>query len=292
MPDSRVAVIIHWGDAEPSVRIAEQVRAAFDEVVVVANDGQCSPSSLPDGVSWVVSTNVGYAGACARGVACHPDAAAYAFLNNDLHISATACTALVDALRDDPGLAVVGPVLLHSDGRLQSGAGTWSPVVCAPLIRNPAVGLQQCDWVTGAAFFCSGRAVRELNFDLSFFLGQEDADFCNRATAAGWRVAVAGDVTAIHDGRTTINDAKWVYYSLRNRLWFVRRRRSPLGVALLTIWLVVAIIPRVIAADVLKRRSLLHTRLSLHAFKDGVGPMPASDRHWPDEPRPARWMSW
>jgi len=292
MLDERVAVVVHWGDAAPSLRVAEQVGAAFDAVVIVANDGQDAPSSLPPGVSWIVSTNVGYAGACARGVAHHPGAAAYAFLNNDLHITAAVCTVLLDDLAADPALAVVGPTLLHTDGRLQSGAGTWSPFVCAPRVRNPAVGLQQCGWVTGAAFFCSGRAVRELGFDLSFFLGQEDADFCDRATAAGWRIAVNGDATAVHDGRTTLSGARWVYYGLRNWLWFVRRRRSMLRVVLLTIWLGGAVLPRVVVADVLKRRSLLHARLSLHALKDGLGPMPQAGTHWPDEPRPARWMSW
>ena len=292
MPAERVAVIVHWGSAAPSLRVAEHVGDAFDAVVIVANDGQEAPSPLPPGVVWVVSANVGYAGACARGVAHYPGAAAYAFLNNDLHITAAACTALLEVLSAEPALAVLGPTLLHADGRLQSGAGTWSPLVYAPRVRNLAVGLQHCGWVTGAAFFCSGRAVRQLGFDHSFFLGQEDADFCDRATAAGWVVAVSGEVTAVHDGRTTLSGARWVYYSLRNWLWFVRRRRSAPRVVLLTIWLAVAILPRVFIADVLKRRSLLHTRLSLHALKDGLAPMPPPERHWPDEPRPARWMSW
>ena len=292
MHGSRVAIIVHWGEAKPSVRVAGQVRAAFDEVVVVANDGQTQPQALPAGVIWVVSTNVGYAGGCELGVSLRPDAEAYAFLNNDVHITAAACTELMEALTGDPRLAVVGPTLVHADGRLQSGAGTWSPVVCAPLVRNPAVGLQRCDWVTGAAFFCSGRAVREVGFDVSFFLGQEDADFCDRARASGWDIAVAGEVTATHEGGTTISGARWVYYSLRNWLWFVRRRRSLLRVVLLTLYALTALLPRVMAADVLKRRSPLHTRLLLHALKDGLGPMPPPDRHWEDEPRPARWMSW
>ena len=146
--------------------------------------------------------------------------------------------------------------------------------------------------MTGAAFFCSGRAVREVGFDLSFFLGQEDADFCDRAASAGWRIAVAGDVHATHEGGTTISGARWVYYGLRNWLWFVRRRRASWRIAFLVAYVAFVLLPRIFVADVVKRRSVLHTRLSLHALKDGLGRLPPPDQHWPDEPRPARWMTW
>lgn len=292
MTERTAAVIIHWGDPAPSLRLARAVRAAFDDVLIVANDGQAPPHDVPENVTWLPSRNVGYAGACTLGVATLPGRSSYAFLNNDVEITAAACLSLLRFLHDDRELAVVGPVLLHADGRLQSGAGSWSPVVCAPLVRGAATGLQRCSWVTGAAFFCRGQAVRDLGFDEAYFLGQEDADFCDRAAAAGWGVAVAGHVTAVHDGRTTISGSRWQYYSLRNRLWFVRRRRSRARVAVLVMWASCVLVPLTLAADLVRRRPLLRTKLALHAVVDGLRPMPPADRCWPDEPRPARWMTW
>ena len=293
MPSSSAtAVIIHWGDPASSLHVAAQVRPAFGEVLIIANDGRSSPPALPEGVTWIPSSNVGYAGACALGVRLRPEQDFYAFLNNDLEISAIACNRLLAVLSADPGLAVVGPRLLHADGRLQSGAGSWSPVLCAPSVRNAATGLQRCGWVTGAAFFCSGRAVREVGFDHAYFLGQEDADFCDRATEAGWRVALASEVTAVHDGRTAISGSRWVYYSLRNWLWFVRRRRAPARYALLVLWTALFLIPRGIVADLVRRGSLERSTLAVHALIDGVRAMPPPDRSWPDEPRPSRWIQW
>lgn len=293
MTDSTAtAVIVHWGDVEPSLRVAAEVRPAFDDVLIIANDGARAPDVLPEGVVWLSSSNVGYAGACSLAVRLRPNRTSYAFLNNDLYIASRTCSALLAELTADVRLAVVGPRLLHADGRLQSGAGRWSPVLCAPLVRNDGMGVQRCGWVTGAAFFCSGRAVRELGFDHAYFLGQEDADFCDRAGAAGWKVALAADLTAVHDGRTTIAGPRWQYYSLRNWFWFVRRRRSKVRYALLVLWAALFLIPRGIAADLLRRRSLLHSRLAVHGLIDGMRPIPPAQRSWPDEPRPAKWMTW
>jgi hypothetical protein len=96
----------------------------------------------------------------------------------------------------------------------------------------------------------------------------------------------------VHHGAQVISGPRWSYYVPRNRVWFARANFGPM-VALL-VWLgELAVIPRVLLADLLKRRDVTSTRLRLlgavHAYRRkpamAEGPLPG-------EPLPGRVMRW
>jgi len=288
-----LAVIIHWGDPESALELASSQCGVFERVVIVANDGSGQPTELTAGVTWLVpERNLGYAGACQWAADLFP-ARLYAFLNNDLAISPEASSHLLGVLAADPQIAVVGPTLYDLNGTLQAGAASLSwgllDVQTGHLPRRP---LEDCQWVTGAAFYCNGDAVRALRFTLSYFLGAEDADFCYRARSAGWRVVATGEVRGVHVGAATIAGARWQYYVFRNRVWFARTHRTKSAVARVWLWSAFVLAPRVLLADVMKRRGFARTRSAIFGVAHAASKIPAPDTFRADEPVPSKWLDW
>lgn len=292
------AVIIHWGDPRRAMRLVSELRKSpvFDRIVVVANDACRAPAGVEiehDGtVDWIPSPrNLGYGAACQLGadtIAAHK----YAFFNNDLILSSEAAAKCLAAL-EVPGVGIAGPVLLHPDGRLQSGCGSFSRWLQSPQAEGrPSAHLERCRWVTGAALFARSEVVHDVRFDGSYFLGYEDSDLCERAFTRGWATACLADAVGEHSGSGTITMARWQYYSIRNRIWFCRRRRSVTVVVAVWLWSAFALMPRVAVADFVKRRGYERSRSVLQAVVDGLAPLPPFGEPRRDEPVPGRWLSW
>ncbi len=286
-------MLVHWGDPAATLNLATSYAhdGIFDHVVVVANDRRSATPADP-AVSWVVpERNLGYGAACQLASEVS-DADYYAFLNPDVELLGRAAVLCLDAL-ESGGLSVAGPVLLHRDGRLQSGCGTWSRVLRVPLISTwPSAPVTDCDWITGAAMFCRREVVRDIRFDGSYFLGAEDADFCDRVRERGGRVGIVRDARGVHEGKSTITAGRWQYYSLRNRVWLARKRQAR-WVALATYaWLALVMVPRIVCADTVKRRGYSHSRAAVRALVDAAAPLPPFGELWPSEPVPQAWMAW
>jgi GT2 family glycosyltransferase len=138
--------------------------------------------------------------------------------------------------------------------------------------------------------FIRGSCYADTGFNLSYFLGWEDIDLCYRVQAKGWRVTIASRAQAWHQGGATISRDSASYYYARNRIWFSRRWGTPAQACLVWLWVAVVTTPRIFLADCLIRRSLNHTRSTLHALVDGLVALPSGNAVLPDEPRPARWL--
>jgi len=275
------------------LRLLAALRSLDVDLVVVANDRRQRPSGVDGGVEWLVpERNLGYGGAfmlAARSLR----APAYVALNTDIELSRETFDRCVEALFSASCIGIVGPVLRHEDGSLQSGAARLSRWRRAPrVLVEPGPRTVECDWVTGAVMFVRREVIAAIGMDGSFFLGAEDADLCVRARRAGWRVVCCGDAPAVHHGSKVITGPRWSYYSVRNRVWFARANFGI--VAAVLNWLAgAAVLPRVLVADVLKRHDLTSSRLGAMALVHSLWHKPsAAEGPRPDEPIPSRVMSW
>jgi N-acetylglucosaminyl-diphospho-decaprenol L-rhamnosyltransferase len=287
------AVIVHWGDPAPTTEAALRycTEGAFSKVVVVANDLQECPAALQgSAVSWLVPPrNLGFGGGCSLGARRHP-AAKYAFLNADVILKPGTVTSCLEVL-DLPDVGISAPALYFPDGELQSGCGFVSKYLKVAQSNNPPAGsVNECDWVTGAALFCKHEVFESVGFDGSYFLGVEDVDIGYRAKLNGWKVVLLSRDIATHPSRTTLNGARPVYYGIRNQIWFARRHGSFLGSFALTLFLLRGV-PRVMLADVVKRRSS-HVHLLCHGLIAGWRALPNVREPLLGEPIPSRWIDW
>jgi N-acetylglucosaminyl-diphospho-decaprenol L-rhamnosyltransferase len=289
---SSTAVIVHWGDPRLTIEVALRYyrEGIFSKIVILANDLQGCPSALQDqAISWVIPPrNLGFGGGCSFAARRYP-AWKYVFLNADVTLGPDAISMCFNAL-DIPGVGISAPTLYFPNGDRQSGCGSVSKYLKLARFNAPsAQSINECDWVTGAALFCRHEVLESVGFDGSYFLGVEDVDIGYRAKLDGWKVVIVSGATGTHVARTTLRGARPVYYGIRNKIWFSRRHGTFLGSITITLYLM-RVVPRVMLADVVKRRS--HTLLLYHGLVAGWRTIPDSGEPLLDEPIPSRWIDW
>jgi GT2 family glycosyltransferase len=201
----------------------DQVLADGDEVVVVDHDSdeaalgrvaaRCRRATLvprPD--------NPGFAAGVNR-AAAHSRAPYLLLLNPDAEIVDAVPRVLEGWLASHPDVGVVAPRVLNPDGSVQptarrfpglttilGGRSTWFTrtwpnnwLTRHNMTGRDATEATDVDWVSGACLMTRRDVFDRLGgFDESFFLYQEDIDFCRRALAAGYRCTYVPSVTVRH----------------------------------------------------------------------------------------------
>ena len=140
-------------------------------------------------------------------------------LNPDCELTMPLLRPLLEVLTVQPRAGVVGGLVREEDGRVQAsarrfpdattglaGRTSWvsralpgNPLTRRNLTTEPAEGLRQVDWVSGALMLIRREAFDAIGgFDERFFLYWEDADFCRRAAEAGWTTWYAPAAEVMH----------------------------------------------------------------------------------------------
>ncbi|MCY7275834.1 MAG: glycosyltransferase family 2 protein, partial [Phormidesmis sp. CAN_BIN44] len=135
-------------------------------------------------------------------------------LNTDTLLTFDILPYLVDLMRQDPTIGIIGPQLLNPDGGLQRSTAPeisiWGE--CQALkqqiddrhryqISQKFAKMQEVDIVVGAALFIRKGLFESLaGFDETFFMYFEESDLCRRAQTKGWKVVYAPSVALIHLG--------------------------------------------------------------------------------------------
>jgi GT2 family glycosyltransferase len=146
------------------------------------------------------------------------------FLDSDARLTAGALPDLVGFLDAHPDVGLVGPKLVHEDGRSQHAARRMPPLVL-PALRRPPLKrwfehgrvvrrhlmldvpedrTREAEYVIGACQLFTREAqqrVGELDPRIPF--APEDIDWCVRIRLAGLRVAYRPEVSVVHGYRRT-----------------------------------------------------------------------------------------
>ena len=296
------AVLVHYGDVRRSVKaVCDHANlGVFSEIVVIANDMSPRPVGLADvRCTWLIpDRNLGFGGGCQLGAqACPADV--YVFFNPHVLIDKDAVEACISAFEHND-VGIVTPYLFHPGTK--DPAVNWKYTYCTrtysrfvkmpiqvPMERVPAgssmvsPGLIDNDWATGGVIFCRAEVVRDVGWDGSFFLTFEDVDISLRAKRSGWRVVVVPSAIAYHSGESTRESGTSSYYPMRNAIWFARRHRGRGIQAVLTIYLS-ALLSRIAAADLLKRRRPSHAKSAARGIWHGWRMLPAGTEALDGEP--------
>lgn len=219
-------VIVSWNTCALTLECLESLERAlaeagadsFAEVLVVDNasfDGTVAAirARFPAVRVIVSPRNLGFAAGCNAGL--HVASGRHVlFLNSDARIDSKALHGCVDFLDQQPDVGVVGPQLLHPDGRRRNSIHN-APTLTSELIpkallqflfrrRFPSrrwVGDRPLDVeaVTGAAFFARAAAIAAVGpLSEDYFLFLEETDWCLRMRRAGWRVVHLPTLFAVH----------------------------------------------------------------------------------------------
>ena len=202
--------------------IASLQAEGVTEIVVVENGDPGSAAEalgeLAGQVRIIVpGENLGFGAGVNRGVAALSGQADEIIVANpDTEVHHGAISALVAALGDHPGWAIVGPTVVTVEGeRYPSVRRFPSPLVATghallgrvspnnPFTRRYRSTSQRSDggvdWVSGSFFVIRRSAFERLGgFDEAYFMFAEDMDLCWRAHRDGFGVGVAPVAVVTH----------------------------------------------------------------------------------------------
>lgn len=228
------AVVVHYRTAAETVRAAHAVAqtAPEAEILVVDNAsgdriGERLAANIPAARVITESRNRGYGAACNRG-ARESSRAYLLFLNSDAYVERGAVAALISALEGDAQAAVVGPRLLHPDGKIQPSIQRlptpWR-IFCessglAALsggrgflrghtkTREDHERPSSVTALKGAALLVRRCCFEEVGgFDEGFFLYAEEADLMTRLRQRGYRILYEPRASVVHVGGASAGDA-------------------------------------------------------------------------------------
>jgi len=135
-------------------------------------------------------------------------------------LHAGAARRLVDYLRTHPRCGIAAPRLLYPDGSLQYSARHYPDQSTLLFNRYSLLtyllphnrwsrrylmsdwdhaSVRDVDWVVGACLVARREAIREVGeLDETFFMFNEDVDWCRRMNQAGWAVTYIPDAVCVH----------------------------------------------------------------------------------------------
>jgi len=240
-------IVINYGKSYLVVNFLRSARNSADsslikEVIIVDNgyplkgDSRdvVSPSSFPFGIKFAQNPESSYASGVNRGGAMA--SGDYLIIsNNDVELLPdSSLRPLLDCLKKDSRIGVVGPQLVYPDGTWQQSYGQFPSLKTEvmTLMMLDSIGhaismlafrhnwlperLREVDYI--GAFMVTRRLWFEkmggFNEDYSFY--GEDVDFCWRAWNNGWKVVLVPSTRVMHvRGASSTVDALGAYTLLR-----------------------------------------------------------------------------
>jgi GT2 family glycosyltransferase len=297
-----LVIVVHWRNRELTERCLESLaRGTYPaaDLLLVDNASSDHPGAelrakLPGVEVLELESNRLYAGGVNRGLErAYSRGYDYAvMMNNDVEAAPDLIECLVEAAGSDPRIGLVGPKIYyqraerqHPDSdiraaardRIWSAGGRidwWSGMSHHRGLRQPD-GPEwdtpaDVDYLTGACILITHRVLSEVGYlDEDYVMYAEDADYCVRARAQGFRVVYAPrarlwhEVSAASGGGLT---AYKMYHRVRSNLRFLRRHARPWH--WLTIVLLLPLHFLVFAARELVRGKLKIVRAAVAALVD------------------------
>ncbi|WP_333582530.1 glycosyltransferase family 2 protein [Methanoculleus bourgensis] len=133
-------------------------------------------------------------------------------LNNDTVVDSNFLNKLIESAESDKNIAIIGPKCYYYDynGRTDviNSAGGKINFLSYPYFKHTSAGqietasdrftgVDDCDWITGAALMiCKSAPIKSLNTE--FFFGGEDIDLCINTKKKGFRIVVDLDAKIWH----------------------------------------------------------------------------------------------
>jgi len=220
-------IIVNWNTKELLkaclTSIYETARDYEFEVIVVDNassDGSCEMIEEEfTGVKLIKSNiNVGFAKANNQGI--EASIGKYIlFLNPDTMGKENSLANMVDALRSNQDIGVIGSVLVNLDGSPQASYGKFPTVnnmlalnILPMSLKRAGINIPRdnrffkVDYVAGASLMTRKEVIEQVGgFDERFFAYFEETDFCYRVSNKGWKIVIDNSAEVIHIRGQSLN---------------------------------------------------------------------------------------
>lgn len=263
-------IILNWNAAADTIRCARAVaswKVLHPTIWVVDNhstngSAEAISRECPDIHLIRNPVNLGFSGGNNRGIvrALSTSDAPILLLNNDAFVEEQDIIRLLDTLKTDDRLGLIGPLIFDADrqDRLLSAGGrdigryinthistrreaqrlTTNNKRTREAIADEPV--HQVDYVPGTVIVIRAEVFRTVGlFDEKYFFSGEVADLCERARQHGYASVVDTRARASHslDRSSDLRETLHAYYTFRNRLLFIRKFRHAQRASLYSFWI-------------------------------------------------------
>lgn len=169
-------------------------------------------------------------------------------LNSDTKIRSGALRAMVDCIKKDDRIGVVGGKLLNADGSIQQNAGYFPDlfqVICWMWFLDDIPGVTRIlhpyhiqsnhwyltehdvDWVSGACMLVHTSCIKEIGgFDEKIFMYGEEVEWCFRIKRNGFRIVYTPGAETYHlKGGSSVGHHAGIIAEFRTLLYFYKKHK-------------------------------------------------------------------
>lgn len=216
------------------------------EIIVVDNASKIDPTDELKKVSSDIKVirsdvNLGFAGGNNLGYK-HSLGEYIFFVNNDTEIKPDCINIVIDFMQKEPKAGLCSPLIVfHNSGDLIQYAGSTD--INSFTGRNKRIGFNEIDkgqykdpyktsFAHGAGMFISRKVIEQVGLMPEvFFLYYEELDWCEMVKRANYSIFVVPEAKVYHKESASVGKESpfKTYYVNRNRLLFMRRNSSSIG---------------------------------------------------------------
>jgi GT2 family glycosyltransferase len=247
-----VVTVLNWNGRDDTLACLDSLQdVCYPNYRVIVVDNGSSDGSVaaihhrfPDQTVIETGENLGFAGGNNVGLRYARECGAdYALLlNNDTEVTPDFLSLLVDAIDEDPSIAVVGPTICYRDpadviwsagGGIDWKRGSSHMIGLDQREDDAEWTLREVDFVSGCALLVRLSALDEAGYlDERFFAYYEETEWCVRIHRTGYRILHVPEAKIWHkipfqDGRAQSPIVH--YYMKRNRLLFLKATGVGIG---------------------------------------------------------------
>lgn len=224
-------IILHYGDVATTKHTLKKLKKKISSHrLILINNSRDDISKLTNIISTTTlvqnSYNLGFAAGVNQGIVlAEKDTTvdSVLLLNNDLELTFGTIEMLRKTLFEDKSIGIVSPTLKHAKGFDWGGKFNrfFGNVKHTNFPQKPKKVIK-VQHVAGAAMLIKKSLFKEIgNFDERFFLYFEDIDFCLRARAANYSIAIDSEIVANHQVSSSSPPLRKTLYQMSSHIKFV-----------------------------------------------------------------------
>lgn len=237
------ALLLNYNSSEDTLALHDQLVALemLDLNILVIDNNSTEDQKkillqhLPKEQIIFSPKNLGYSGGNNLGIAhaLNNNADYVWVLNPDIRIEQDTLSTLLGTFNEQEKLAAVGPRIKHRKNRdliFSDGEVLEMNERCSTYHKNHNLKAEEVypkidfevNYIDGSSIIISALALKEIgNLSEDYFLYFEETDWCYRAKANNWEIAI--NRNAVVYNATSIKNGLFHFYMIRNRLIFSKK---------------------------------------------------------------------
>ncbi|MDI6741578.1 MAG: glycosyltransferase family 2 protein [Smithella sp.] len=230
--DKICAIIVNYNAGDVLAKAVDSLlsESVVGRIIVIDNDSSDSSMKNIEKINQPESRilcirnseNLGFARACNIGIAADAGSDYLLFLNPDCIVEPDALSKMLSCLKSSPGIGMVGPLLLNSDGTEQAGGRRSIPTPWRSFVRafglskfrrlNPEIFSDfllheqplpeqpvEVEAISGSCMLVRRDVFKDVgHLDAGYFLHCEDLDWCARLHEKNWKMMFVPDARVTH----------------------------------------------------------------------------------------------